>query len=694
LEGSCAACAETPYEICVDGAERESCREEAELETEERCDAIDEDCDGFIDETFTEQGVSCVIPGGIGRCANGQWRCDTGRLRCQGESPLAAETCNEIDDDCDGVVDEELAAIDDCDGVDNDCDGRVDEDFAPEAIDCRFGIACSLPGESRCVDGAFIEECPDDPRQPEICDGIDNNCDDSIDEGLVRMNENQEGVCAGREDNCIEGEWISRTIPDYEDREQSCDRLDNDCDGRTDESISRLAENQTGVCEGIEERCNNGDWSTEYPDTYERVESRCDGLDNDCDGRIDRNLSRLTANQQGVCVGRQELCQGGRWVLGAQPNYEEDEQSCDNRDNDCDGRTDESLTRPLAGAVGVCAGAIERCVAGVWRVEGREAFEEVELSCDNLDNDCDGFIDENINRISQRPGVCRGLSERCVQGVWGYPPAPDFEAPESSCDDQDNDCDGETDEGLNCAPPPVPCSLDPDRADCVATAVAGCRAGIYWLRGEDDGNPGNANLIYGPAALNSFNPVVHRDRESPEGGDLIAPAFSCAAVDEEDAEWGSWLEVNCHAALAWGNAANNTPAANCAWTPGIPGGTSNNICVASTHNAAPSWIRIDRELRRRPLGLAVVCDGIPAPDRTLLEERLTPTLGRDSSRSENGDGDCLPVDSPEITFARCGQARYQCSTRNARGYATFSAHNPEGPRRDCVRFSISSPSDP
>src|SRR6185503_11881055 len=73
------------------------------------CDTLDNDCDGRVDEPF-QIGGACTV--GSGACANpnGVWVCDnsmTGNHRCNGSpKPAGTETCNGLDDDCDGKVDE------------------------------------------------------------------------------------------------------------------------------------------------------------------------------------------------------------------------------------------------------------------------------------------------------------------------------------------------------------------------------------------------------------------------------------------------------------------------------------------------------------------------------------------------------------------------------------------------------------
>ncbi len=75
-------------------------------------------------------------------------------------------------------------------------------------------------------------------------------------------------------------------------------------------------------------------------------------------------------------------------------------ETCDGRDNDCDGETDNGLSPPLNDLqAGVCAASMKRCGgAGGWLNDysGIGAYEVEEAGCDDRDNDCDGQVDEGV----------------------------------------------------------------------------------------------------------------------------------------------------------------------------------------------------------------------------------------------------------------------------------------------------------
>jgi hypothetical protein len=123
-------------------------------------------------------------------------------------------------------------------------------------------------------------------------------------------------------------------------------------------SVSALpCELQQGVCLGATRACVDGGWeapcgAASYGPAWQASETRCDGLDNDCNGIVDRlhDGGALTSNlpcelDAGVCAGATRACVDGGWETpcGAASygaNWEGYETRCDGLDNDCDGLTD------------------------------------------------------------------------------------------------------------------------------------------------------------------------------------------------------------------------------------------------------------------------------------------------------------------------------------------------------------------
>jgi len=231
----------------------------------EVCDTLDNNCNGIPDEDFDADGDGVASCGGD---------CDDNEIAV---FPGAGETCNGVDDDCDGSVDEsasDMATF----YVDADGDGHGNAAISIDACAAPAGFTAAA-GDCDDLDSAI------NPAGTEACDGDDNNCDGSVDEGFDTDIDGYT-TCGG---DCDDGDVAIN--PD------TLWYLDYDDDGYGDAAWPR-----TGCaapagyvmdatdCDDLNSIVNPG------------ASLACDGTDADCDGAIDNDVD-LDGYSDGLCGG-------------------------------------------------------------------------------------------------------------------------------------------------------------------------------------------------------------------------------------------------------------------------------------------------------------------------------------------------------------------------------------------------------
>jgi hypothetical protein len=190
-----------------------------------------------------------------------------------------------------------------CDNADDDCDGKVDENVPSVPSSCGPG-ACAATGSIECVGGQMVDSCQPiiNPSPTDTtCDNVDDNCNMMVDEGFTSSSTTCGlGVCARTgTTSCSAGTIVDSCRPGARamTADTSCNRMDDDCDGRIDEQYVPTASScGQGVCAATgTRRCDNGaivDSCTPGSPraTVDDPAVPGNGLDDDCDGKVDENL--------------------------------------------------------------------------------------------------------------------------------------------------------------------------------------------------------------------------------------------------------------------------------------------------------------------------------------------------------------------------------------------------------------------
>ncbi|MFO0681267.1 MAG: putative metal-binding motif-containing protein [Sandaracinus sp.] len=388
----------------------------------ERCDASghDEDCD-----PATLGGLDADDDGFVSRiCCNGTScgdDCDDGRAAVR---PGATEVCNGLDDDCNGSTDEGVTVAG---FADADRDGRGDPAMARTA--CGTAVGFSVYGDD-CDDGNPAIH----PGQPEICDGLDNDCDAAtpadVGAAPVTWYRDADGdgfgppgatmlSCAAPTGYVILGSDCDDTTTSRSPGvAEACNGIDDDCNGRADYVIAP-GDGEDDDADGIPDAaCNDlraRDCDDRDPTSGPGSLETCDGRDNDCDGRIDENAALVAfyRDADGDGFGTDSVVRaactppagfsrrGGDCDDGLATRFPGALEPCNAIDDDCDGATDESAY--AATSCGFTHGS-GVCVSGECRL----------VSCDPGWGDCSPVLPWCETHTLDDRASCGACGHACI----------------------------------------------------------------------------------------------------------------------------------------------------------------------------------------------------------------------------------------------------------------------------------------
>jgi len=302
-----------------------------------------------------------------------------------------------------------------CDGLDNDCDGLLGSGDGGTPDENDSDADGFLGCEDDCNDAQALIY----PGAMEGCDGFDSDCDGALGSDELDFDGDGYSVCDG---DCEEGvESVSPGAP-----LELCDGYDTDCDGLLPSNEEDVDNDGYIGCEDCDD--NNPDAN---PGRSTEV---CDGFDTDCDGDIDEDDSDTDGDGDGFSSCNGIDCDDTEPVM-----FPGNPELCDGLDNDCDPTTSENVDEDGDGT-SACEGDCNDLDLTVY-VGAPEL-------CDLKDNDCDGFLGDGNGGNPDESDVDGDLWPVCAGDCDDDDPL-NYPGNTEVCDGQDNDCDFQSDEGMD-----------------------------------------------------------------------------------------------------------------------------------------------------------------------------------------------------------------------------------------------------
>jgi hypothetical protein len=538
----------------------------------EVCNGLDDDCDGQFDEGVKTTFYNDFDGDGFGNSAATTQQCSAPAGWVSNSSdcddfnfnikPGGIEVCNGLDDNCNGTIDEGFAVLTFYRDFDGDGFGQI------ITITACVAPPGYVSNNSDCNDfNSYIK-----PGAIEICNGVDDNCNGLIDEGVKStFYRDQDGDGFGNLGNttlaCTAPTGYVSNSTDCNDNNPNikpsaleiCNGIDDNCNGAIDEGLPtstfyRDADNDgfgnsaitTQGCSAPVGYVNNSsDCNDNNPNIKPSALEMCNGLDDNCNGSIDEGFSPSTfyrdADNDGF--GNSALTtQGCSAPFGYVSNSSDCNDNnfnikpgaleiCNGLDDNCNGSIDEGLPTSTFyrdadnDGFGNSAITMQSCSVPVGYVSNSSDCNDSNFNikpgatefCNGVDDDCDGLIDEGVKSTFYRDLDGDGFGNSAIITLACTAPVG-YVSNNADCNDSnvnirpgatelcnglDDDCDGLIDEGVKST---FYRDLDGDGFGNLGNTTLACTAPAGYVSNSSDCNDGNSNIKPGATELcNGFD---------------------------------------------------------------------------------------------------------------------------------------------------------------------------------------------
>ena len=692
----------------------------------EQCDGVDQDCDSVGDAAENLTQACYSGPGGtnnVGICHGGTATCTGSSFgTCVGEQVPTTEVCNGLNDDCDAQGADEGLFVDadgdgtracgscgapaapncdcndsnpgiepghaeQCDGVDQDCDGVGDaaENITQQCYDNFLppggtaGVGLCTYGSQTCT-GTSFGTCNGDGTSAsatEICDGLDQDCDGTADDGLIDDTDadgsRECGSCgAAAAPNCDCNDNSNAVRPGAT---ETCNGVNDDCDAFTDERNAAgdpLRQScyegpggtqGVGICRSGYRLCVAGAYQADCPDDILPTTEVCNGLNDDCDaqgadeGLIDDTDGDGTPQCGSSCLlppfDQPGTCDCEDTNAQNEPGRAE---VCDGADNNCNTLIDEGFDDDADNYLDCAFCAPTDCDCNDQDNSVNPGAVE---DCGPVDRNCngarfDGFTDADDDNVPACFSTECDDTRSNVHGAYG-----NVTASVDVCDGLDNDCNSTIDRAANGNVISQNCYEGPAGTAGVGTCVSGnrtCNAAPGSGTSSFGACTGQVTPTNDPALPETTCNGLNDDCDAAgidDGFDADADGFSTcsgdcddtsAAVNPNAVEQCDNVDQDCDGDLT------DVPPVICFEGPNVTPDTYEGVCPGP--GCAPHPACVAGEQTCQPDGTLSSCGGplvLPSNDPSQAETQCN-FLDDDC----DGTVDDGPFDQDGDTFTSCG----------------------------------------